>query len=160
MEIARAKQIRIWKDFKASAKQNEKGKSDTYNAKVIEVHSGDSLSVMNLVNNEIKRIFLANIRAPSLGNAKKGEPEKPGALEAKDFLRKLLVGKQVKVEMEFVKTLQQKPLVGGEPNEKHDAPKSLEFATLFLGDKNVSESLLAAGLANVAMPRVDEEFTK
>lgn len=157
MDKARTDNLRIWKDFKLAAKTTEKGsKTNEFTGRVIEVHSGDSLTILNLSNNEYKRIFLSNIRAPILGNPRKGEFEKPGAFEAREFLRKLLVGKNVKVELEFLKN------VGGKKDEsgKMVETRSMECGSIFLADKNVSETLLENGLVNVAMPRLDDEFTK
>lgn len=156
MEQAREQKLRIWKEHKPTSKNSKKNET-SYNGKVIEVHSGDSISVQNVVSNEIKRVFLANIRAPALGNSKKGEPEKPWSFESKEFLRTTLVGKKVRVEIEYSKTIQPK-------EREEEAPKKpsmvLEFGTLFVGEKNVSELLLENGLANVQMPRMDEDFTK
>ena len=63
---------------------------------MIEVHSGDSVSVLPLSGGDTIRLFFANIRAPAIGNSKKGEVDKPWAFEAKEFLRKLLIGKFIK----------------------------------------------------------------
>lgn len=156
VEVAKEKQLRIWKDFKSTGKTTEKGNQDSWGGKVIEVHSGDSLSVQNLSNGVVKRLFLSNVRAPGVGN-KKGEPEKVGAFDAKEFMRKLLIGKSVRVEIEFSKTL---PVKLVDPAKPAEQARTLEFASLFLNDKNVSETLVSSGLATVAMPRVDEEFTK
>ncbi len=57
---------------------------------VVEVHSGDSLSIKNLQNNNVARYFLANLRAPMC--QRKEDPGKPWGFEAKEFLRKLLIG--------------------------------------------------------------------
>ena len=162
MQIARDQKLRIWKEHKAQSKNSKKDET-TFHGKVIEAHSGDSISIQNVVNNEIKRIFLANIRAPTLGNPKKAEPEKPWGFESKEFVRTTLVGKKVKVEVEYIKTIQPKEIPGEEPVAITSATKknlTLEFGSIFLNDKNFSELLLENGLANVQMPRVDEEFTK
>ncbi len=37
---------------------------------------------------------------------------------------------------------------------------TLTFATLFLEEKNVSESIVENGFAKVNVPKVDEDFTK
>lgn len=38
------------------------------------------------------RLFLANLKAPQMGNPVRGEPDKPWAFESKEFLRKLIIG--------------------------------------------------------------------
>jgi endonuclease YncB( thermonuclease family) len=51
---------------------------------------------------------LANIRAPALGNPKKGEVDKPWAFESKEYARKLLIGRKVRVEIEFSREIPSK----------------------------------------------------
>lgn len=160
MEEAQNQKLRVWKEHKPVAKSSKKNET-SFLGKVIEVHSGDSITVMNPVNNELRRLFLANIRAPNVGNPKRGEPEKPWGFDAKEFLRTTLVGKKVKVEIEYSKTIQPKDKdLGEESDRKPSPPLVLEFATIWLNEKNIAEVLLEAGLANVQMPRVDEEFSK
>src|SRR5690606_2502541 len=97
-----------------------------FTGKVIEVHSGDSLTVENPAKNEVVRLFLANIRAPATGNPRSGEPDKPYAFESKDFVRKHAIGKKVKVQIEFSRKIK----VKGEGDKEED--KTLTFATIFL----------------------------
>ena len=155
-DTAQEAKRRVWKDHKPQSK-NSKKDDHTFNARVIEVHSGDCLTVQNVATNESKRLCLANLRAPAVGNPRKAEPEKPWAFESREFARLQLVGKKVRVELEYSKTIIAKDR---DPEEVKKPGLTLEFGTVFLNDKNFSELLLENGLANVQMPRVDEEFTK
>lgn len=89
---AQKQKLRIWSDY-----EDKKGTSSTqqsessFSGKVIEVHSGDCLSV-ETPKGDILRLNLSNIRAPAIGNPKRGEPAKPWALEAKELVRHLAIG--------------------------------------------------------------------
>lgn len=146
-------EIGIWKEQKRTEKKTTSATSE-FNGKVIEVHSGDSLTVENLSNNELIRVFLANVRAPAAGNPRRGEPDKPFAFESKEFVRKNTIGKKVKVNIEFSRKIQ----VTDDNGKAED--KTLTFATLFLpNEKNLSELIVENGMANVTNPRQDEDFT-
>lgn len=66
---------------------------------------------------------------------------KPYAFEAKEYLRKLVIGKEVKVKMEYEKTIQ---ITRSEwDNDKDDfkevtEDKRLIFAQVYLEEKNVA----------------------
>jgi staphylococcal nuclease domain-containing protein 1 len=69
---------------------------------VVDVFSGDSISVKEDNAKESTRMFLAHVKAPRVANQNRsGEPL---GFEAKDHLRKLLIGKQVKVEVEYTRS--------------------------------------------------------
>ena len=94
-EEAQSKQLRIWVDYKSEKKTisaGSQGANKEFVAKVLEVHSGDSITVENLTKYEILRVYLANIRAPQMGNPRRNEADQPWAYEAKEFLRKNCIG--------------------------------------------------------------------
>ncbi|KAL9181245.1 hypothetical protein ACHAXT_010050 [Thalassiosira profunda] len=73
---------------------------------VVEVLSGDTLMI--LPNGEtyddeskLKKVSLASVRAPRAGNERTGKPDEPYAMECKDRLRALTVGKPVKVNIHY-----------------------------------------------------------
>lgn len=74
------------------------------------------------------------------------------AFEAKEYARRLLIGRKVRVEIEFSREIPSK--------QENEVSMTLVFATLWLEDKNVSEQIVLNGFAKVNVPRVDEEFTK
>jgi len=67
------------------------------------VVSGDSLVILNLGNNQAEKYFLSNYKAPSFGNYKKNETDKPYAFESKEEFRKLVIGKKVNVTLDYVR---------------------------------------------------------
>ena len=73
-------------------------------ATVSEVNSGDSLTIYNQDKHEFTRIYLPNIRAPT--NAQ------PFAYEAKEGLRKRVIGTKVRVEIEFSRKINVKKFEG------------------------------------------------
>jgi staphylococcal nuclease domain-containing protein 1 len=73
---------------------------------VVEVFSGDTLYVLPSGvayddESKIKKISLASIRAPRVGNERAGRPDEPYCHECKDRLRVLTVGKPVKVSIHY-----------------------------------------------------------
>ncbi|CAI0449766.1 unnamed protein product [Linum tenue] len=77
-----------------------------FTGKVVEVVSGDCIVVADdsfpcgspLAE---RRVFLSSIKCPKMGNPRVDKPAEPFALEAKEFLRTRLIGKQVHVQMEY-----------------------------------------------------------
>lgn len=93
-EAQKAK-LRCWVNFEDTKKGSSGVEGgEEYQGRVIEVNSGDSLTIENLKNGEQTRVYLANIRAPAFGNPKKGEAPKAWAWEAKEFVRSQAVGKK------------------------------------------------------------------
>ena len=56
----------------ADVKQNKASIKD-FNGRVIEVHSGDSLTVEREQDQKTVRIFLSSVKAPQLGNSREGK---------------------------------------------------------------------------------------
>jgi endonuclease YncB( thermonuclease family) len=77
----------LWKEQKVVKSETLNSKS--YMATVSEVNSGDSLTVHNTEKNEFVRIYLPNLRSPT--NAQ------PFAYEAKELLRRRVIGQRVRV---------------------------------------------------------------
>mmetsp|Transcript_779 Transcript_779/g.1181 ORF Transcript_779/g.1181 Transcript_779/m.1181 type:complete len:620 (+) Transcript_779:2513-4372(+) len=138
----------VWQSYKPP----ELSTASSLNGQVIEVLTGDTLSILpNGVDydNESRliRISLASVRAPRIGNEKIGKADEPYAIECKDRLRQLTVGKQVKVEVHYERDI---PLATG--TEKR------AFATLSVGKKSdIGELLVSEGLATTQRHRDDEE---
>jgi endonuclease YncB( thermonuclease family) len=81
--IAQTKRLRIWKDYKVEeTKQNKASQSD-FNGKVVEVHSGDSLTVERDGDRELIRLFFTTVKAPAMVKKDADEPE-PYAWESKE----------------------------------------------------------------------------
>jgi hypothetical protein len=61
------------------------------------VHSGDSLTVEKDLDFTLVKIYLSSIKAPKITP----EEQEGYAWESKESLRKIAIGKKVKVEIEF-----------------------------------------------------------
>lgn len=127
---AKAGRLRLWREYVPPQAASE------LLGRVVEVVSGDTLVVADAANNET-RYSLSSIRCPRMGR----EPE-PYAAEAKEALRRLLIGKKVRVTPEYHRSFEGQ---GGGVQER------LFAAVLFdKADRNAAEVLVAEGLASVS----------
>lgn len=155
----------IWRDWQPPASTLGSGPAKV-SARVVEVVSGDTIVVLidGPSGPAERRFNLSSIRAPRMGNARKEEKPAPYALEAKEFLRQRIIGRQVVIQPEYVRKL--------EASELGDA-RTVEYATAWLepdgksapdeaadgsGDRpSVQELLAMRGLVSVVKHRGDEE---
>ena len=129
-DIAQINKVGLWKDLTKTEEAKKKTKTydpsqNTFDAKVVEVHSGDSLTVVPVGSEEQKRIFLASIKAPAMAK-KEGDDHDAWAWESKEFVRKNVIGRKVKVEMEFKREIELKK------EESKGAKRTMEFASVIL----------------------------
>ncbi|KAL3716227.1 hypothetical protein ACJRO7_007913 [Eucalyptus globulus] len=103
---AKKSRLRFWTNY-VPPPSNSKAISDqNFNGTVVEVVSGDCVVVADdsapygSLTAE-RRVNLSSIRCPKLGNPRRDEKPAPFAREAREFLRTRLIGKQVKVLMEY-----------------------------------------------------------
>jgi staphylococcal nuclease domain-containing protein 1 len=117
---------------------------------VVEVHSGDSLSVEREADFQVFRVFLATVKAPVLMK-KPGEEPDPWAWDSKEALRKAVIGKKVRVIMEFSRTV-----------KAGEADKNMDFATILIdkNEKNVSTLLLEKGLLKTNVSKSGDNASK
>ncbi|GBL80625.1 Nuclease domain-containing protein 1 [Araneus ventricosus] len=147
---AKEKRVRIWKDYAPSGPVIE-AKEKEFQGKVIEVINADAM-VVKLADGSTKKIFLASIRPPRMpeNNPDSGKPrtrvlyEVPYMFEAREFLRKKLIGKKVNVTVDYKQ------------------PANLTFpekicCTVTIGGINVAEALVSKGLATVVRYRADDD---
>ncbi len=78
----------------------------------------------------------------------------PWAWEAKEFIRHHLIGKKVKVEMEFKREIE----IKNGPNAGQK--RLMEFATIKVNGKNVSVQLIQKGFAKTNLSKFSEENSK
>lgn len=151
---AKSKQVGFWAVAKTAASRAGSGPSGrTFTSQVVEANSGDSITVTYPKNGTHLRIFFSNLRAPKMGNFARNTPGEDWAFQAREYLRKSLVGKKVRVILEYKKKIEIK---------QHDGEtysRELQCATVFDGDRNVSELILEKGLAKFMTPREGEEHT-
>ncbi len=147
----------LWKDpgLKGKDEEDKGERGSKFTAHVIEVHSGDSLTVAKVGTEEERRVFMAGIRAPNMPTPANPERGQPYAWEAKEHLRKMLVGKQVEVELEYTKTP-----VKGESEPADVKKKAMTFVNILLSDgRCVNVEMVELGLASMLTPRVNEVLT-
>ena len=115
---------------------------------MIEVHTGDSLTIERDTDFHPVRVFLATVKAPVLLK-KPGEDPDPYAWESKEGLRKAVIGKKVKVVMEWSRTVK-------------DTDKNMDFASVFLekNGKNVSVLMLEKGMLKTNLTKSGDNASK
>lgn len=73
---------------------------------IVEVLTGDTVAILpagEAYDSEakLKKVSLASVRSPRVGNEKIGKPDEPFATECKDRLRVLCTGKSVRVNIHY-----------------------------------------------------------
>ncbi|KAI9442378.1 transcription factor [Lactarius indigo] len=117
-----------------SLSETPNGAARLFEGTIVRVWSGDQVSIATKDGKE-RRIQLSSTRGPKLSDPKQAYY----AQEAREFLRKKLIGKHVKVHCEY---------------------EERESATIRFGNQNVSniaEQLIEKGLASVVRHRRDDE---
>eukprot|EP00545_Synedropsis_sp_CCMP1620_P000313 CAMPEP_0119007442 /NCGR_PEP_ID=MMETSP1176-20130426/3009_1 /TAXON_ID=265551 /ORGANISM="Synedropsis recta cf, Strain CCMP1620" /LENGTH=948 /DNA_ID=CAMNT_0006959593 /DNA_START=112 /DNA_END=2958 /DNA_ORIENTATION=+ len=144
---AKRTNLKVWKDY---APQQLHGDAEIVGT-VIEVVTGDTLSILPTgqaydSESALKKVSLASIRAPRVGNERMQRPDEDYAHECKERLRLLCVGKQVKVCINYERDI---PM--GENTEKR------QFGTVSVGKRDdVGEVLVTEGLATTQRHRDDD----
>eukprot|EP01006_Ploeotia_vitrea_P053318 TRINITY_DN67774_c8_g3_i1.p1 TRINITY_DN67774_c8_g3~~TRINITY_DN67774_c8_g3_i1.p1 ORF type:complete len:1093 (+),score=753.79 TRINITY_DN67774_c8_g3_i1:273-3281(+) len=149
--------LNIWRNWSAKKSDAAESKSNAassdssqsrFSAKVVQIVSGDTVVVED--NNGVqRRVVLSSVLAPRLGNSRRNVPDQPWSIEAREWMRKQLIGKRVTVVVDYSR-----------PAPARAADRSpRQHVTLRQGkgaSNNVAEQLLAAGLAEVIRHRPDE----
>ncbi|XP_075991431.1 staphylococcal nuclease domain-containing protein 1 [Anticarsia gemmatalis] len=152
---AKDAKLRIWTHYTSNAPIIA-AKDKEFTATVMEVVNGDAL-VVKMPNNAHKKIFLASIRPPREKNSPDEEGKNsprpkgfkplydiPWMYEAREFLRKKLVGKKVNVTVDYI-----------QPAKDNFPEKSC--CTVVSGGTNMAEALVAKGFATVVRYRNDND---
>ncbi|CAN7995796.1 unnamed protein product, partial [Ixodes hexagonus] len=151
---AKEKRLRLWKDYSAPASLGPDAK---FEGKVVEVINADAL-VVRLEDGELRKIFLSSIRPPRRSEETKAGGESGGGkernfrplydipfmYEAREFLRKKLIGKTVSVGIDY-----KQPASNSFPEKT--------CCTVTIGGINVAEALVSKGLATVVRYRQDDD---
>ncbi|KAF8633360.1 hypothetical protein AX17_004531 [Amanita inopinata Kibby_2008] len=118
------------------------GQARAFDATVIRVWGGDQVSVVEKDGGKEHRLQLSSTRGPRLSDPKQAYY----AHEAREFMRKKLIGKHVKVNIDFIRPRE------GEFEER-------ECATIRYGghNANIAEQLIEKGLASVVRHKRDDE---
>jgi staphylococcal nuclease domain-containing protein 1 len=146
---AKRMRVRVWHSYAAPVLHSASEIAGT----VVEVLSGDTLLVLPDGKNytsdgDLMKVSLASLRAPRLGSERAGRPDEPYALESKEMLRSMTIGKQVKVCVHYERDI---PVLPG-------VNESRPFGTVSCGKhQDVSEALVTEGLALTQRHRDDDE---
>ena len=150
-KIAKQKKLRIWVDYKPPASKVS-DKDRDFSGKVIEIVNGDALVILKS-DQSTKKIFLASIRPPRLDeNEKRPQSGKvfrplfdiPWLYEAREFLRRKLIGQKVNITVDYV-----------QPAQNNYPEKTC--CTVKINDINVAEAMVHKGLATVIRYRQDDD---
>lgn len=156
-KVAKDKRLRIWKDYSPTGPRI--GSHDKeFTGKVVEIVNADAM-VVKLGNGTLKKIFLASVRPPRPADTPQAEGVKeakgrnfrplydiPYMYEAREFLRKQLIGQEVKVTVDYI-----------QPASNQNSLPERTCCTMMFGDMNVAESLVSQGLASVVRYRQDDD---
>ncbi|EJU04311.1 hypothetical protein DACRYDRAFT_20881 [Dacryopinax primogenitus] len=144
---AKQQRIGVYKSAAPIASSTATGQSARSDARIFEgqvirIWTGDQISVVEKATNKERRIQLSSVRAARANDPKQAH----WANEAREFLRKKLIGKQVRVHVDYIRPPE------GEYEER-------ECATLRVGggNANVAEQLIEKGLATAMRHRRDDE---
>ncbi|PFH51564.1 hypothetical protein AMATHDRAFT_3013 [Amanita thiersii Skay4041] len=118
------------------------GQARVFDATVVRIWSGDQISVLEKDTEKERRLQLSSTRGPKLSDPRQAFY----AHEAREFLRKKLIGKHVKVSVDFIRPRE------GEFEER-------ECCTVRYGghNANIAEQLIEKGLAGVVRHKRDDE---
>jgi len=143
------KKIRLWKDFKPTS-LGIADKDKDFMGKVVEVVNGDAL-VVKRQDGTVKKIFLASIRPPRLDDNERRDKKQfrplydiPWLFEAREFLRKKLIGQKVHVKVDYI-----------QPAQNNFPEKTA--CTVKIGDINVAEAMVSKGFATVVRYKQDDD---
>ncbi|XP_057710766.1 staphylococcal nuclease domain-containing protein 1 [Corythoichthys intestinalis] len=154
---AKERKVRIWKDYVAPT-ANLDQKDRQFVAKVMQVLNADAMVVKGN-SGEYKTIHLSSIRPPRIeGEEKSKDKDKrfrplydiPYMFEAREFLRKKLIGKKVNVTVDYIRAA-----TGA--GESTPAFSERTCATVTIGGINIAEALVSKGLATVIRYRQDDD---
>ncbi|CAD6197725.1 unnamed protein product [Caenorhabditis auriculariae] len=146
---AKESKLRLWKSYQPTS-SGVSGDKKAFTAKVIEIVLSDALVLLKDDGSELK-VHLSSIRLPrdaeekpAVGRQFRPLYDIPFMFQAREFLRKRLIGKKVNVHIDYIQ------------------PKSEQFpektcATVKVGDLNIAEALIAKGLSKVVRHRSDDE---
>eukprot|EP00753_Platysulcus_tardus_P007830 PLAT15503.2.p1 GENE.PLAT15503.2~~PLAT15503.2.p1 ORF type:complete len:768 (+),score=424.10 PLAT15503.2:465-2768(+) len=140
---AKKARLRVWRDHVPRARLD----TDVFAGVVVEVHSGDTVSIAVDGGDAVRRVSLASTRCPRMGNARRGAPPAPLAWESRDHLRAALIGKTVNVTVDY--------------SRESDSGDKREYATIVWkhrrGPRNAAVDSIKQGLAEVVRHRPDDD---
>lgn len=149
---AKEKKVRLWKDYAGPSGPAISARDKEFTGKVVEIVNGDAIMVKKN-KTEVKKIYLASIRPPRPAEARSERPKNsqfrplydiPFMFEAREFLRKKLIGQNVHVIVDYIQAA------------NDDFPEKT-CGTITIGGVNVAEALVSKGLATVVRYAADND---
>eukprot|EP00039_Didymoeca_costata_P023675 m.7876 g.7876 ORF g.7876 m.7876 type:complete len:888 (+) comp3797_c2_seq1:3386-6049(+) len=150
---AKQKKLRVWRNYQPPLANIPAGER-TFSATVVEIINPERF-VVKMDDGSKKELSMASIRQPRKPQGNSGGDKAAGKqrsrpiydvpfmFEAREFLRKKLVGKRVNVEVEYIK-----------PAEQSYPEKTC--VTVFIGGVNIAVALLSKGLSYALRHRSDD----
>lgn len=143
----------MWSNY-VPANTNSSKLNDNFNGKVVEVVSGDTVVVLDKSSRVERRVQLSSLRAPKMGNP--SQPAADWAVDARDHLRKLAIGRDVQVQMEYTRKITPAAGVTISPERQILAFGNVTFKAKG-GDVNLAEKVVQNGWATLVKHNSDEE---
>jgi len=146
---AKEQKLKLWHDYAGPSGPAISAKDKQFTGKVIEIVNGDAL-VVRRSKTEVRKVHLASIRPPRLEEgAERGKTFRalydiPYMFEAREFLRKKLIGHNVQVIVDYIQPA------------NNDFPEKT-CTTVMIGETNVAEALVSRGLATVVRYAADND---
>jgi len=140
---ARDNKLKLWQNYTKPAGPDINDKDKVFTGKVVEVVNGDALMVRRS-KTEVRKVHLASIRPPRLADDAtrpanfRALYDIPYMFEAREFLRKKLIGHNVQVIVDYIQPA-------------NDQFPEKTCCTVMIGDVNVAEALVSRGLATVVI---------
>ncbi|KAG2231435.1 hypothetical protein BDF21DRAFT_455425 [Thamnidium elegans] len=146
-KAAKEKKLRIWRDFVAKKVDTN---ATEFDATVVRIVTGDMIIVKTKTGVE-KKLQLASVKQAPRGagtttaNSKSRDIKEVGyQFEAREFLRKKLIGKQAHITIDYHKPAQ-------------DGFEARDCATVIVSNHNIAEQLIVRGLATAIRHRKDDD---
>lgn len=112
--VAKENRLRLWANYKPPV-QNLTGKEKELTGTVVEIFNGDAISI-KILNGQVKKVFFSSIRPPREPGRVADDEGKlpprpknsrplfdiPWMFEAREYLRKKLIGKKVTCHLDYV----------------------------------------------------------
>lgn len=148
---AKASKSRIWKDFEIPTPARSNDSKKQFEGIVVEIINAECIIVERKSDKELIKIWFSSIRGPKADASKFDATKKmiplyniPFMFDAREFLRKKLIGKPVQVKIDY------------------EQPRTEQFpekvcATVFLGEVNIAVALVLKGFATVIKNRIDDD---
>eukprot|EP01116_Phalansterium_solitarium_P001294 TRINITY_DN1108_c0_g1_i1.p1 TRINITY_DN1108_c0_g1~~TRINITY_DN1108_c0_g1_i1.p1 ORF type:complete len:918 (+),score=421.64 TRINITY_DN1108_c0_g1_i1:113-2866(+) len=181
--FAKEKKLRLYSNFVEPSKEKrveEKGKprvGKEFVAKVVDIQSIGTIAVVDAQGNETK-INLSSIRPKFASSsvpprqraagaeqeprdAKTADQERAALFEAKEFLRRRLIGQRVRCVLDYTRASEPRDSTrGGKAPAAAAPPADRGFYTVYIDKSNVAVLLVEAGYAEAVFHRPGEPRAK